>query len=186
MNEPIIFVTSNELKFKQAAGVLATQGITLIRQHMDLLEIQSHDGEAIVRHKAQQAFDALQKPVLVNDDTWYIPGLRGFPGPYMKDVNTWFTDQNWLELTRSLTDRQIVLRQNIAYQDVEGQHYFVKDIPGLLLPEVRGDNKYPHLTITSFDGGNHSAAEIIATGKQAIGPDIPGGWHIFADWLATR
>lgn len=150
MPEPIIFVTSNQLKFDHAQHMIASRDVTLTRHHMDLDELQTTDGQKLTSHKAQQAFDSLQKPVVVNDDTWIIPSLNGFPGPYMKDVNSWFTPDDWLRLTRDLTDRQIILRQNIMYQDAAGQHYFSKDMPGQLLTEVRGDHKFSHLTIVSF------------------------------------
>lgn len=186
MND-IIFVTSNEYKFRHAAHILSTRGFELIRQHMELDELQVKEGEALVRHKAQQAFEALGKPVVVNDDTWIIPGLKGFPGPYMKDINSWFTPEDWLRLTHDLDDRRIILRQNTMYQDAEGQHYFSKDIEGTLLPEIHGVDKYPHLTIMTFDGDtSHSAAEVIASGNPGISTDTPTSWHDFADWLANR
>lgn len=187
MNEPITFVTSNDYKFRHAMHILSTKGVELTRQHMDLDELQTPNGEILVRHKAQQAFNALRKPVVVNDDTWIIPGLQGFPGPYMKDINGWLTPEDWLRLTRDLDDRRITLRQNTMYMDADGQHYFSKDINGTLLTEIRGVNKFPHLTIMTFnEDTGRSAAEIIADGRPAISANTPTSWHDFADWLANR
>ena len=70
---------------------------------------------------AVEAYNALQSPLVVTDDSWIIPGLNGFPGPYMKQVNDWFTPDDWLHLTSGLADRRVILRQIIVYQDSTGQ-----------------------------------------------------------------
>lgn len=113
MNQ-LLFVTSNELKFIHAQHMLEQFGITLTRQHFDLQELQSESGEEIARHKAEQAYAEFKQPLVVNDDSWSIPGLNGFPGPYMKSINHWLTNEDFLNLTRPLKDRRIILQQQLA------------------------------------------------------------------------
>lgn len=186
MNEPITFVTSNEVKFLHASEMSKELGFTVERQHMDLQEIQSEGGEEIVRHKAEQAYAALQKPIIVTDDTWIIPGLKGFPGPYMKSMNAWFTPDDWLRLTNTLEDRRIILQQHGAYQDEHGQQYFVADIEAVLLHEIRGEHYHSHLTVLSYDGGTHSGAEALASGDSTISPDTRTVWHELSAWLQSK
>lgn len=182
----LIYVTTNETKFKHAAFMVAPAGITLVQRPMDMQEIQSNDGEAITRHKAQQAYEKFKQPLVVNDDTWSVPGLDGFPGAYMKQVNEWFTPKNWLDLTRDLDDRRIILHQNVVYQDEHGQHYFVRDIEGQLLPAARGQHKLTHLTVMSFKDDGLSSAEHIARNEPEIDPSTPTGWHLFTDWFTQQ
>lgn len=182
----VVFVTSNEFKFKHAQHMTEPAGITLVHKHMDLQEIQSESGEEITRYKAGQAYDKLQHPVVVNDDTWLIPGLNGFPGPYMKSMNEWLTAQDWLNLTRPLKDRRIILQQHIVYQDAHGQHYFLQEIEGILLDEIRSSHKHAHLAITSFDNGAHSGAELVDANLPAVNPSTPTAWHKFSDWLTRH
>ena len=55
------FVTGNSNKAKEAGEIL---GIPLEQVEVEgLFEIQTQDLDELVRHKAQQAFDALQCPV---------------------------------------------------------------------------------------------------------------------------
>jgi inosine/xanthosine triphosphate pyrophosphatase family protein len=46
---------------------------------LDLDELQSMDLHEIVTHKAKQAYDILQKPVLINDISLGFDGLGGLP-----------------------------------------------------------------------------------------------------------
>lgn len=181
----LTFVTGNDLKFKTASHHCAKHGITLTQQDIETVEIQAETGEPIARHKANEAFQKLQKPVLVSDDTWVIPALNGFPGPYMKSVNHWFTPQDWLNLTLPLKDREIILRQIAVYQDEMEQVVFTYDLRATLLKDIRGTHKFPHLTITSFDGGKRSAAEVLAEGYSVIG-DMQTVWDEVTSWLEAK
>ncbi len=184
MSRALTFVTTNPIKFQVAAESLPDY--ILEQYEMDLQEIQSNDGQVIVLHKAEQAYAQLQKPVIVSDDTWDLPGLNGFPGPYMKDMNAWFTAEEFLNLTQSLKDRRVFLWQHVAYQDEHGQHYFVGSVEAVLLPEIRGSNdRFTHGTIISFDGGKHSSAELMAQGKTSIEPGTKTVWDDVQSWLNT-
>lgn len=179
----VVFVTSNEFKFAHAAHIMGLSNISLVRKHMDLQEMQSESGEEITRHKAHQAYTAFNHPLVVNDDTWSIPGLNGFPGPYMKSMNEWLSADDWLNLTKTLQDRRIILQQHIVYQDETGQHYFVENIEGLLITEARGQHKHSHLAITSFDGGTYTGAERVDMNIPAVDPSVPTAWHRLAQFL---
>ncbi|MEO8104885.1 MAG: non-canonical purine NTP pyrophosphatase [Candidatus Saccharibacteria bacterium] len=178
----LAFATSNTLKFLIADEVCRPYGIELVRVPIDLLEIQADNGEAIARHKAAAAFEALHQPLVISDDSTSIPGLGGFPGPYMKYMNEWLTPADFLHLTETLEDRRLILRQVVVYQDATQQRVFTADINCLLLKEIRGESKYSHLTLTSVDG-THSLAQGIAAGGQPVFDDARGAWHEFSEWF---
>ena len=80
----LTIVTANNLKFEELSALLSnyfecTQGVI-----KGYFEIQGTP-EEIVAHKAQAAYDFFKKPVLVDDTSFGIDMLGGFPGPYMKD-----------------------------------------------------------------------------------------------------
>ena len=181
----LTFVTGNSLKFHLAEKVCREFDQELLQEAaLDIPEIQAETGEPVARDKAQKAFEILQKPVVVTDDTWVIPALNGFPGPYMKSINHWFTPRDWVNLTQSLEDREIILRQVLVYQDEREQVLFTVDIKGVMLKEARGESNYPHNTIVSFDGGKHSFAELYAEGKTIDSHHT--AWHEFAAWAKER
>lgn len=180
-----VFATSNDHKVKTAEAVCAQFGLKFTHKNMDLQEIQSDNGEAIARYKVEQAFAVCQQPVAVTDDSWLIPGLNGFPGPYMKYINQWFSPADFLRLTKDLADRRMIMRHIIAYKDAHDEKVFSVDIPGVLLKKVRGNSIIPHFAIVSFDGGASSVAEAEANGTLAVA-DGPNAWQGFCQWLASR
>lgn len=186
MMQSILFVTGNDVKFLGASTVAKEHGIPLEQAEADITEIQSHDVREITEHKAAQAYEQFKRPLVVGDDCWIIPGLKGFPGPYMKYVNEWFTPEDWLRLTAPLKDRSIILRQAMTYRDETTQKTFIVDIHGVLLSEARGSHKYSHITITSFDGGKRSGAEYIAEDTSFTAGARHTAWHELCEWLQAK
>jgi XTP/dITP diphosphohydrolase len=176
------FVTSNDHKVRTAQTVCRDFGLTLERKNMDLLEIQSDSGEEIARFKVEQAYQAVQAPVAVTDDNWLIPGLNGFPGPYMKYINQWLKPEDFLNLTRSLEDRRIIMRHIIAYKDNFREKLFSVDIEAIILKQIQGSSVIPHFAVISFDGGGESAAEAETTGTSVVA-NRPNAWHEFCSWF---
>lgn len=189
MNQPkqydFTFVTSNDAKLMAAKAICQQFGVTFDRETVDFIEMQHDDGEPIARHKSEQAFTALQKPVVVTDDSWIIPGLRGFPGPYMKQINHWLTSENFLDLTRGLTDRRIILRQIVVFQDEHGQQLFTSDVVASILTEARGSAPAMCLNVISFDGSERSAGELYDSNINPLNT-TETSWHILCDWLHSR
>lgn len=180
--QPLLYATGNSDKFRQAQNVCDQAGITLVQDGLEVPEIQGEDPEVIARDKAEKAYAKFQKPVLISDDSWLIHGLKGFPGPYMKSVSSWFTLEDWLNLTQHLSDRQVTLRQMVVYQEKnDTQTLFSCDVTGLLLTGARGESSNPYLRIVSFDDGAHSMAELHAQNVSAIA-HLPSVWHDFAKW----
>ena len=90
----IVYVTSNKGKIQVAQKYLGQLGITVEGYHLDMEEIQSHSGEDIITRKAEQAFKAINKALIVSDHFWNIEALKGFPCAYMKYMNEWLKPQD--------------------------------------------------------------------------------------------
>lgn len=78
------FVTSNAYKVREAAKILDCQ----LEQVSTLMihEIQTHDINKIVEHKAQEAYKELKCPILVEDSGLIFKAWNGLPGALVK----WF------------------------------------------------------------------------------------------------
>lgn len=179
------YATGNAVKFQQAVTTCQTFDIALEQVKLDITEVQAEAGAVIARDKAEKAFAELGEPLVVSDDSWTIPGLNGFPGPYMKYMNEWFRPQDWLHLTSSLADRRIILEQIVVYQDKHEQQVFSAKIEGILLSEIRGDSGQSHDNIISFDNGKSSLGETIER-KLSITSSQRNVWHDFAAWYKER
>lgn len=112
---PIIFVTGNELKFQVAVRALQNSGIVLERKALNTPEIQSSRVEEVAEWSAVWASERLQQPVVVTDCGYSIEALHGFPGPFIKFVNQWFSADDFLNLLQGKSDRRIVIRDCLAY-----------------------------------------------------------------------
>lgn len=183
----LLCVTSNKHKFDIGRRAFGKFGIELTQRVFDLDEIQGEDAERIIRDKARRAFEQVNEPLIVTDDSWSIPTLNGFPGPYMKSINHWFTPKDFVRLTKDLADKTIVLNQFIAYQDAYETVIFSSDITGTLLSEERGIEGPPIMKVVSLQGDN--GLSIAERYDQGVERDITGtndAWHQVAEWYAAK
>ena len=183
----IFFATSNKEKIQIAQSVCAEAGITIQTVALDIDEIQGEDPEIIVRDKAKRAYEQLGMPVVVSDDTWDIPSLKGFPGAYMKSINYWFTPEDFLRLMKGVENRKIILHQFLAYTDGGVTEVFKNDISGQIINEARGKSeKTSSMTVIALDSDNgKTLAEVFEQGEDALiarYKDRPDAWHGFVEW----
>ncbi len=180
---PIHYVTGNNTKFNYAKSFFDKKRIDLVQTKLDISEIQSSDPISIAESKANQAWKKIKEPLFVSDSYWMIPALNGFPGPYMKDINLWFTPQDFLNLMKDKKDRTIILKDTIFYIDNQGFKTFTNDYSGIILEKACG-SKY----LTSID-----AIASFSDSKKAIAEETSFSfkeeriaWNNFVDWLKLR
>jgi XTP/dITP diphosphohydrolase len=177
----LTFVTSNHNKLFSAQTICADFGIKLTQATFDIPELQAEDGALIARDKAQKAYDILQKPLVVTDDSWDIVGLRGFPGPYMKSMKHWFRLEDWQRLTSALPDRRVILHQYLVFQDETRQQLLHVAIEGTILKTPRGNPSEEPWTCFASLSNNETIAEARDAGRSAL-EDLASVWHEFGQW----
>jgi S-adenosylmethionine:tRNA ribosyltransferase-isomerase len=84
--QSIAFVTGNAGKLASATEHLAPLGIDLEQVRLELDEIQSTNVREVAMHKAQQAFRAIKRPLIIEDSGFGIDELDGYPGPMVKHL----------------------------------------------------------------------------------------------------
>lgn len=179
----LIFCSGNSEKFSNALLVCEQYGIELEQASLEIDEIQSEDGDKIIIDKLNKAYELMQEPVIVSDDTWEIPALNGFPGPYMKSINHWFTAQDLLNLTFNLDDRSVFLIQRLGYKDGNTSKIFTNKTKGTLLKEIKGEYGVASHKLISMDGDNGlTIAEIYDKGLDKAEREIGGNWHELIVW----
>lgn len=177
----IVFATGNSRKIQEANETLSPYHITVSVQPVEIDEIQHHDPAEITKAKARSAYGALGKPVVVQDTSWNIPALGGFPGGYMKDVAHWFTTEDWLALMARHADRSIICLEHVAYFDGENIQHFEARYEGYFVDEPRGlDGNSLDKTVSLFDGKTMS--EMQDEGKVASAAIELGHWKQFGEW----
>ncbi len=71
---------------------------------------------------------------------FFIPALKGFPGPFVKLLLDNFSYPGIIKLMQGETDRRAIFSFAVGYFDGEKDHIFVADEEGFIIDEPRGDN----------------------------------------------
>ena len=120
-------VTSNTNKAREVAeffgGILEVYHVPL-----DIPELRSDDVTEISRQKAQYAFDHLLTPLIVDDTSFSIDALNGFPGPYAAYVLNSIGNEGILKIMKGMKNRNAHFTTVIAFAD----EYGVRDFPGTI------------------------------------------------------
>jgi XTP/dITP diphosphohydrolase len=111
----IIFATTNKGKFTSASRVLKRYDIEVIQSKIELPESQS-SLETIATHKAQYAFNMLQRPVIAMDAGFFIDSLNGFPMMYVKPVLESIGIEGILKIAEG-KERDCEFKEIVAYCD---------------------------------------------------------------------
>ena len=124
-------MSSNKNKFQEAERILSNLGIQINFFKTTLEEIQSNDLNDIAEQKAINAYDLVQKPVIIEDDGLFIDSLNGFPGPYSSYVYDTIGNKGIMNLLENSEVRDAKFVSIIAYcEDNHGVKLFESSIPG--------------------------------------------------------
>lgn len=176
----LAFVTGNANKLRDLKAACDLYGIAVEQLDLPVDEIQSHDPSVIALQKAKQAYKLAARPVVVNDSSWNILALRGFPGGYMSYVAGWLKAEDFLALMANKRDRTIILTDTLVYYDGKHHKAFSRDHFGVMTDTPRGSGvsiaqivvlQGQDKTIAELEG--QDTASIVA--KESI-------WYDFAIW----
>ena len=127
----LFFASSNEHKFQEAERILANLGMQINLFKTTLEEIQSNNLNDIAEKKAINAYDLIQKPVIIEDDGLFINALNGFPGPYSSYVYDTIGNKGIMDLLENSKVRDAKFVSIIAYCDSDCDvKLFESSIPG--------------------------------------------------------
>lgn len=140
-SKTIYFITSNQRKFASLQKLLQPLGIDLQQLDYDFDEGRGLDIQTIAKSKLVQAKKAFpNKRLIVDDRGFFIPALKGFPGPFVKLLLDSFSYPGIIKLMQGETDRRAIFSFAVGYSDGEKDHIFVADEEGFIIDEPRGDN----------------------------------------------
>ena len=125
------FATSNENKFQEAERILSNLGVQINFFKTILEEMQSDSLSDIAQQKAIDAYNRIQKPVIIEDDGLFIESLNGFPGPYSSYAYDTIGNKGIMNLLGNSEVRHAKFVSIIAYCDESlNPKLFESSIPG--------------------------------------------------------
>lgn len=183
----IAFVTGNKHKFYEASKICEKFDVALVQKSVEIHEVQHHDPLEITREKAKSAYTTLGVPLVVNDSSWAIPALGGFPGGYMKDVSAWLHAGDFAALMRDKSDQRIYLTDTVAYCDGSDLTIFSHRRIGRFVQTAAIDEDARFDSLVQMDGEPEVIAEIIKQGNWDVSSEKRySHWYQFAQWYRVR
>lgn len=149
--ETITFVTGNPAKAEFLAEYLKRP---IDHVKLDLAEIQSLDLHEVVEDKAKRAFAIVQKPVLVEDSSLELVGLRNLPGPLAKWFYEALGNQGLCDLVDGLSSREAVTKCMFGLYDGTKLETFFGEMKGSIAKTPGGDGGFgfdPVFIVEGFD-----------------------------------
>lgn len=173
----LTYITGNKYKFEVAQKALEAFDIELLQEDIETPEIQSESVEAIASFSARWAARELGKPVALTDAGYYIESLNGFPGPFIKYANHWFTAHDFLRLLDEKENRGVVVRTCLAYCEPNNE-------PVTFTCEARGTIAQTAVQ-TEKEGGTPINEIFVPKGFEKVETEIPRE-DMVAFWAQTE
>lgn len=154
--EEVVFVTGNTGKLEEVRRFLS---IPVRHEALELEEFQSIDPEAIVRRKAEAAYAALGRPLLVEDTSVVFPALGRLPGPFIKFFEEELGQEGICRLLDG-KDRACIATARFALHDGTSIHIFEGSMPGIVADAPRGTRSFGWASIVVPEGKDKTYAEM--------------------------
>jgi len=163
----LIFITGNEGKLKEAREILGNH-FQVANNGIDIEEIQEIDGTKVVIKKAQDAFNIIRQPLIVEDTSLYIVSWRGLPGALIRWFLKTVDNEGILEMLKGVKNRKAIAQTAIAYHDGKNIRIFESTINGSISDKAVGTNGFGWDKIFIPDGSAKTQAEMTSEEKNKI------------------
>jgi non-canonical purine NTP pyrophosphatase (RdgB/HAM1 family) len=153
----LLFVTSSEDKLAEVRRILR-QPVDMA--DMELSEPQAIELEVVVTAKAQEAYNLLSTPLMVEDSGLFISAWNGLPGALVK----WFLQSVGVEgictMLQHFPIREAVARMLIGYHDRAAIKIFDGSVTGRVAESPRGQMGFGFDSIFIPEGSNKTFGEM--------------------------
>lgn len=184
----LAFVTGNTRKFTYLKTAFEKQGLGIEQLILDTPEIQAREPHHIALAKAKESYRLARHPVVVNDLFWSITALKGFPGGYAKDVDFWFSPQDFLVLLAQRQDRSIACTDTLIYYDGSKHKEFSRTYWGTIADKPYEQGK-SLMSLIIPNGQSKTIAQLEAEGVHPFSEDVTNVatiWDEFTKWYALQ
>ena len=124
------FITSNPFKFSDAFQSFKRNGINIKQEFINVPEIQASSAEEVCRAKVVYVSDKINGDFFIEDSSFHIPALNGFPGVYVRYIVETLGVNGIITAMKGLESRGCFFRSCVIYRDQDGQQHeftFIRD-----------------------------------------------------------
>jgi XTP/dITP diphosphohydrolase len=184
-NKELYFVSSNPNKFREIEPILRQYGIVSQLIKMSIQEIQSESVHRIAEAKSTYAFKHLLRPVVIEDDGFYISSLNGFPGQYSSFVYKTLGNQGILKLMLNKVNRRAYFLSVIAYNDGHTLKMFSGKTRGML-SKVAAEGGWGFDPVFVPKNTNKTYAELSRLNRKSFYSHRRKSIEKFSKWYITK
>jgi XTP/dITP diphosphohydrolase len=112
----IFIITQSPEKFHELGRFFADlPDVRFSQKELDLTEIQELDTRVIMEHKLREAARQVHGEFLVDDTSFFIEALNGFPGPLVKWMRTALGPEGIYDLVSRYENKRAAMHTMIGY-----------------------------------------------------------------------
>ncbi len=160
-----VFVTSNLGKLREAEAVLGT---TLDHRALDLPEIQSLDLREVLRAKLRAGWQAIERPLMVEDTGLSLRALGGFPGPLIRWLLDSVGPEGLCRLADCFGDRRAKVQCLVGATDGVEEVFGEGVVEGSIADRPRGGGGFGWDGVFIPEGSGRTYGEMTAADKNRI------------------
>ncbi len=178
-----IFASSNKNKLREIEEIL---GIKIEGTSLEIDEIQSLDSDLVAIKKAEAYFDAIKKPLFVEDTSLSFKGLNGLPGTYINDFSKALGNDGLVGLLKGVKDRSAEARVTLVYKENKNSHkVFEGIVKGVISKSPKGENGFGWDAIFIPNGAKKTFGQMSLDEKNGFSMRTKA-LLLFKKWLSTR
>jgi len=145
----LYFITGNKNKFNETKAEL--DPIIIEQKEIDLIEIQSLDSREVIEHKLKEATKHYKGEFIVEDVSFSLDCINGFPGPLIK----WFLKSlgrsGIYELCKAKNNYGVSAKATIGYTDGKEILFFEGEVVGEIVEPKEDSQSIWDLKPTGLD-----------------------------------
>jgi non-canonical purine NTP pyrophosphatase (RdgB/HAM1 family) len=161
-----VLVTGNPDKLAEARRLF---GSHLQAVELDLPEIQGLDLLEVLDAKAEEAWNRLQQPLVVEETGLDLAALHGFPGPLVKWMLEAVGADGIARTALALGETGVVARCALLYRDAERTVFGQGETHGRLVLPPRGEGGFGWDPVFEPEGSERTYGEMAAEEKERLG-----------------
>ncbi len=178
-----IFASSNKNKLKEIEDIL---GIKINGTSLEIEEIQSLDSELVAIKKAEAYFNAIKKPLFVEDTSLSFAGLKGLPGTYINDFSKALGNDGLINLLKGVKNRSAEAMVTIVYKANKNTHkIFVGIVKGSISTTPKGDGGFGWDAIFIPNGSTKTFGQMTQEEKNSFSMRKKA-LLLFKKWLSSN
>ncbi len=179
--DKLVLVTQNKHKLAELRPLFEKFDVSFETTSVEKFEIRADDVEAVAHEAAITAYDALKRPVVLDDTGLFVDALNGFPGTYSAYVLKAIGNAGILRLMNNIDERAAKFVTAVGYADGDAIQTFVGVMSGNIARTPAGEEGFGYDPIFVPQGETRTYAQLSLSEKVNISHRTKA-FRRFLDW----